>query len=527
MNSTQQLRQEILQTSWLPESYRRLGDLWMNCSDAELAQSQRQLFRKDLWSLLVLALNQNLLVHPWAFARCQEVQQNPDGYLDLWPRGHYKSTIITYGKTIQDILASHGDDPLPEWDGLEPTFVIFSHTRPAAKAFLRQIKVEFEKNSLLKQLFPDVLYQQPEREAPRWSDDSGLLVRRKSNPKEATLEAWGLIDGTPTGKHWHVCIYDDTVSRDAVTSPEMIAKTTEGWEISLNLGTESPRRRTIGTRWSWADTYRAIMERGAAIPRIRRGTEDGTLTGKPVLLTQQQWDEKVRGMGPYVASCQLLLDPTSDSKQRFLRPWLEHRFERETMNWKGMNRALLCDPASGKKSCDRTSMAVIGFGPDNNVYLLDLIADRLTLKQRAAEFIRLHRKWQPLVSGYESYGLQADIEYIKEVQNRETYRFEIEELKGKLGKNDRISRLIPVAAEGRFWLPDSIWRTNSEGKLEELVLRLIEEELLAFPVSAYDDQMDAISRVFDLEMPFPLPLQVAHRDDRYSKQRRTNSWMAS
>ena len=499
----------------------------MNCSDAELAQSQRQLFRKDLWSLLVLALNQNLLVHPWAFARCQEVQQNPDGYLDLWPRGHYKSTIITYGKTIQDILASHGDDPLPEWDGLEPTFVIFSHTRPAAKAFLRQIKVEFEKNSLLKQLFPDVLYQQPEREAPRWSDDSGLLVRRKSNPKEATLEAWGLIDGTPTGKHWHVCIYDDTVSRDAVTSPEMIAKTTEGWEISLNLGTESPRRRTIGTRWSWADTYRAIMERGAAIPRIRRGTEDGTLTGKPVLLTQQQWDEKVRGMGPYVASCQLLLDPTSDSKQRFLRPWLDHRFERETMNWKGMNRALLCDPASGKKSCDRTSMAVIGFGPDNNVYLLDLIADRLTLKQRAAEFIRLHRKWQPLVSGYESYGLQADIEYIKEVQNRETYRFEIEELKGKLGKNDRISRLIPVAAEGRFWLPDSIWRTNSEGKLEELVLRLIEEELLAFPVSAYDDQMDAISRVFDLEMPFPLPLQVAHRDDRYSKQRRTNSWMAS
>ena len=37
-----------------------------------------------------------------------------------------------------DILQSHGEDPLPEWEGIEPTFGIFSHTRPVAKGFLRQ-----------------------------------------------------------------------------------------------------------------------------------------------------------------------------------------------------------------------------------------------------------------------------------------------------------------------------------------------------------------------------------------------------
>jgi hypothetical protein len=63
--------------------------------------------------------------------------------LDLWAREHYKSTVITFALTIQDIL----NDP-------EITVGIFSHTRPIAKAFLRQIKQEFETNEDLKAGFP-------------------------------------------------------------------------------------------------------------------------------------------------------------------------------------------------------------------------------------------------------------------------------------------------------------------------------------------------------------------------------------
>lgn len=497
-------------------------------SDDQLKDTLRFWLRTDLWFLLRAALNRRDLEHPWLYARCVEIQKAPDGYLDLWGRGHYKSTIITFGKTLQDILASHGDDPLPEWNGLEPTFGIFSHTRPIAKAFLRQIKTELERNELLKELFPDVLYQRPDKDSPRWSEDSGIVVKRRSNPKESTIEAHGLVDGQPTSKHFNVLLYDDVVTRESVTTPEMIGKTTEAWELSLNLGDAEPRKRMIGTRYHFADTYRQVMERGALKPRLYPATDDGTLKGTPVFLTQKQFDDKVREMGPYTAAAQLLQNPTVDSKQTFRREWFDRRFDRETVGWQAMSRALICDPASAKKkSSDYTSMAVLGKGPDLNTYLLDFVRDRLTLQERAREYIRLHRRWRPQHAGYEKYGMMADIEYIKEIQARETYHFDIEELGGVLGKIDRVNRLIPVAADGKFYMPEALYRTNYEGKVEELISVLIEQEALPWPVPVHDDGLDVISRMFDLEdFSFPMAPIETHQDDRYNKRKATGTWMS-
>jgi phage terminase large subunit-like protein len=518
---------------WLPENSRKLLGAFTSSLDEPsppwkaLSDSFRHLLRTDLWFLIRVGFSRPDFDHEWLYQRCVEVQEHPDGYLDLWARDHRKSTIITYALTIQDILSSHGDDPDPKWGGMEPCFGIFSHTRPIAKAFLRQIKTELERNTLLHECFPDVLYVRPDRDSPRWSEDSGLVVKRRSNPKEATIEAWGLVDGQPTGKHFNVLVYDDVVTRESVTNPEQIQKTTEAWEQSLNLGDAEPRRRMIGTRWSFADSYRTIMERGAAIPRLYPATDDGTLTGKPVLLTEDQLRTKIRDMGPYTASAQLLMNPTVDSKQRFLREWFDHRFELGRVGWNAMNRALICDPASGKKDSDYTAMAVLGIGPDGNWYWLDGVRDRLTLQQRADEYMRLHRRWRPTFCGYEEYGLQADIAYLKERQDRETYRFELVPLKGKLSKFDRVNRLIPLCADGKLWLPEALFRTTTEGKLEDLIITTIEQEFLAWPVPAHDDMIDALSRVFDLGVPTPMPVAEPHRDDRYNLRKRSGSWMAS
>lgn len=520
------LEQEARSTtpSWCPTDYQALISCLLDLPVPDRKAQVRALARSDLYFLLRYLMGRTDIEHPWTYARTKEVEAAPDGYLDLWARDHRKSTIITFAKTVQDILSSHGDDPAPHWNGIEPTFGIFSHTRPIAKSFLRQIKVELERNSALKELFPDVLYERAERDAPRWSEDSGLVVRRKSNPKEATVEAWGVVDGQPTAKHFDVLVDDDIVTLASVGSPDMIQKTSDAWSLHLNLGTTETRLRVIGTRYHYADTYRTMLERGSVKSRIRPATRDGTLTGEPVFLTREQFQKKARDMGPYVASAQLLLNPTIDSKQTFQRDWV--RYFDEVGNWRGMNRALLCDPANEKKkTSDYTTMAVIGKGPDENYYLLDAIRDRLNLKERAQQLIELHRKWKPLKTAYEKYGKDADIDYIREVQGRETYRFDIEEVGGSLSKMDRVNRLIPVFSDGKFYMPHRLMRTLHDGKTVDLIHVLIEEELLPWPVPVHDDLLDAIARIFDVAMPWPRAPSVDR--DRYSRGKgKGGTWMS-
>src|ERR1043166_7685235 len=119
----------------------------------------------DRYFLLTGPLGRGDMRHPWLFARCREVERAPDGHLDLWSRYHYKSSIITFAGVIQEILC----DP-------DLTVAIFSHTKPIAKAFLVQIKREFESNDQLKALFADVLWREPAREGPKWSENEGIVV---------------------------------------------------------------------------------------------------------------------------------------------------------------------------------------------------------------------------------------------------------------------------------------------------------------------------------------------------------------
>ncbi len=443
----------------------------------------------------------------WVFQRCREVQNSPDGYLDLWAREHYKSTIITFAKSIQDILCSHGDDPLPEWEGKEVTIGIFSHTRPIAKGFLRQIMRELENNEQLKDLFPDILYQNPKGDALKWSEDDGIVVKRKSNPKESTVEAHGLVDGQPTSKHFGILLYDDIVVEASVSTPEMMAKVTKSWSLSLNLGSRGGFKRYSGTRYHFNDTYKTILKRGAAIERKHPATDNGKVDGNPVLLTLKELLEKRRDQGPYVFACQQLLDPKADNVMGFKREWL--KFYKSLGPVDEMNVYILVDPANEKKKkSDYTAMFVVGAAPDGNLYILDIIRDRLSLTERTKALFKLHRCWKrpkkDIPVGYEKYGKDSDIEHIQEQMDRDNYHFYIQPLGGAMGKNDRIKRLIPDFENGKIWFPESKKYVNYEDRVVDLVENFIEEEYIPFPVGIHDDMIDDLARIKDMNIVYPL-----------------------
>lgn len=465
---------------------------------------ERGLCRRDLFYLLVMVLGRPDVNRDWLFERCREIQDAPNGYLDLWARDHYKSTIITFAKTIQDILINP-----------EITIGIFSFNRPTAKKFLNQIKREFESNEKLRGLFPDILWTDPHKDAPKWSEDGGIIVRRKGNPREATIEAWGLIEAQPTSAHFNLMVYDDVITIDGVTNPDMIAHVTQSWEASLNLATADGVRRHIGTRWHYNDTYRTILDRGAAIERRYPITKDGTVEGEPVLLTRAQVAAKRRDMGPYMFASQNLLDPSADKTQGFKDDWI--RYYIGGGGFDGHNKYMLVDAASSKhKNSDYTAIAIVGLGSDENYYLLDMVRDRLSLRERGDAVFALHRRWRPKGVGYERYGMMGDVDYIRDRQAEENYRFEIEEVGGQIAKPDRIRRMIPIFESGRFLLPESLLKVDYEGKHVDLVQAFLNEEYRPFPVALHDDMFDAIARIWDVATVWPKP---AVAEDRYARAR--------
>jgi hypothetical protein len=511
---------------------------------------RRGLGRIDLYFLMTDILHRRDMRKEWIFQRCRDVQASPNNHLDLWAREHYKSTIITFGMTIQDVLKNP-----------ELTVCIFSHTRGIAKGFLSQIMRELRDNDDLKMLYPDVLWADPEREAPKWSESDGIIVRRKGNPKEATIEAWGVVDGQPTSKHFGLRVYDDMVTLESVGTPDQIRKTTQSWEMSDNLGTRGGNARYIGTRYKLADTYAEMIEREVVTVRLYPATDNGRLDGNPVLLDRATWEAKKKLQRSTVAA-QMLQNPLSGEDQTFEVGWLLSYEVRP----RTLNAVILVDPSKGRSSrSDRTAIAVVGLASGGSKYLLDGYCHRMSLSERWRTIRDLHKKWSlspgctVVGVGYERFGMQTDDEYIRERMMIERYSFPLQELNwtrdGARSKGDRIQRLEPDMRLGRFYLPLPCWRggigsaqwrltideedgvctglqyvplrdltagqrdamrrgdrqllaraikrQDENGELYDLTVRFI-EEMSDHPYSQHDDLIDAVSRVYDMEVSPPI-----------------------
>lgn len=409
----------------------------------------------DRFFLLTYILGRKDAMHPWLFNRCREVEANPDGHIDLWARFHYKSSIITFAGAIQEILC----DP-------EITIAIFSVTQPIARKFLSQIKNEFEANQKLALYFGDVLWQKPKVEAPTWSIAGGITVRRVGNKKEATLEAHGLIDAQPTGRHFDLHIYDDVVTQDYM-SKDMIEKTTQRWELADNLGSHVGARKWVaGTRYNFADTYGVMMDRKSFIPRIYPATANGKLDGVPVFLSKKRWAEIKRDQQSTV-SAQMLLNPAYGTDATFNPIWLKTYEVIPAV----MNVYIMVDPSKGRgERSDRTAIAVIGTDPAGNKYFLDGVRHRMKLYDRYTYMRNLYHKWlshpgvQIVEVGYEIYGQQVDIEVIQEYQQKDSDYFVIKELNtpasGPHAKDDRIGRLEPDIRLGTFYFPAVVYHPD-------------------------------------------------------------------
>ena len=505
--------------------------------DGKSLEGVRALCLVDRYYLLVKVCKRMDMLHPWIYERCREVEKDPDGHLDLWAREHYKSTIITFGGIIQRILQD-----------AEITICIFSHVGSIAADFMKQIKAELETNTVLQDAFPDILYRSPSKEAKQWSVEGGITVKRKSNPKEATLESSGLVDGQPISKHYKLRVYDDVVTDKSVNTPEQITKTTNAYSLSQSLGMIGGDEWMIGTRYSYADTYDWIISRNALKVRKHAVTKNGEPDGELVLFTRDEWNKRLKKNTDSDIACQYMQDPLSGQQKMFrVEDLQEYEVRPETLAV-----YILVDPArSMKKDSDNTAIIVCGLDYASNKYLLDGFNHKMDLKQRWENLHRMWVRWkqQPGVAmvhvGYEEYGAQADLDYIEEqMKIPQFHRFDITRLawprEGGGSKIDRVQRLVPDCKSHRIYLPyatnadkltsnqrkmvaggymyrvsQSIKRKDENGVAYDLSEQL-RSQFHFFPFGGKKDAIDALARIYDMTPRAPSPGEPKYAEPLYT-----------
>ena len=491
------------------------------CEERERREHYRWLAQNDLYFLLNHILGIPNIRTQWHLERCKEVVQNHDGICDLWTRAGGKSAVKTYGLVIQKIL----NDP-------DICICIFSHVRPIAKDLLKKIKSTFESHEFLRSLFPDIFWENVNR-APTWSLDHGIVVKRKSVTRgEATVEAYGLVDGQPTSKHYNYLFFDD-IQKEKVTD-YAIGQIDEAFQTSMGLGNSKPTHFTVsGVFFRGGSVYEMLIDRGVVTPRVRPAIFPN---GTSPIWTDEQVRATIKLVTPGVLACEYLMDPTKKVEgEGFSESWL--RYYDEPIDLPSSYVYMVVDPGRGshKTLGSKTAIGVVATRADGKFYLLDGVFGPMGLIQRNEWVLALHRQYHPRKILYEHFGLSGDIESLRDRAKREGYQpeggMEIFPCSAHVDKQDRIAWLGPVCSDGRFVIPKSI-PTRIIGEEQSNFLTEFLTEYRNYPATRYLDVLDSLAWIFWRENGVMFPTGYEDPSVRvktldFNESEFTGGWMSS
>jgi hypothetical protein len=231
--------------------------------------------------------------------------------MDLWPRGHLKTHIITMGKSIQEYL----NNP-------DVRILLASSSIDGAKKNLRKIKQIFESNTLLHWLYPECI---PDTKGDKWAETEATLPR-KANHAETTFKCIG-VGGRITGWHFDIMRKDDLIDEKTERTPEVMERIIDWHSVMKNL-LESPTSgvdHIVGTRWAMFDLYQHIIDKEKEYKVNVFGAWDPE-TNEP------HWHERftkealmqLREADPYTFACQQMNNPRDQAVVDFNAGWLRY-----------------------------------------------------------------------------------------------------------------------------------------------------------------------------------------------------------
>jgi hypothetical protein len=435
----------------------------------------------------------------------------------LVPRGLGKSTIITKGQTIHDLL---------KYD--DYAVGIANEVNTNAEAFLQSIKQEFESNELLKALFPERI---PDFGNTKWQSERIEIKRSKSNPVSPSVLAAG-ANKTVTGVHMNRWRLDDLISTNAAEAAFRgnfaIMEETERWMTRLQPLLKSPKKDpidVIGTRWWSNDVYEWIEKHfGHGEEKIERIWVVKLPNGKSQTINLYRIGEVAVFKRPAIENGasifperytledlemmsledpvffagQYMLEPAAGGAAKFKEEWLrEYEIDGKYIRYrdqlgemkyqpiKDLKTFISVDPAFSKKlSSARTAIPVVGTNGSDYFLLEDFAEHGVGEDDIAKIVIDFFLKYKASKIFVETIVAQIVVaNTIRRVAREKGIQIEnfIEEVKshGQNKKEWRILSLEPTFRRGRFYVHKS--HTN------------FRQEYVSFPRSSLKDVLDAIS----------------------------------
>jgi predicted phage terminase large subunit-like protein len=336
----------------------------------------------DLYSLSKVLLNherpaeQNFLTDGFHRPLCDFVQTTPYAInLYLIQRGGLKTSLLTVARNVQRILKNP-----------QIRILIASNKADNADAMLAEIKNHLL-NPLLLWLFPDVLWQDPARQAEKWTT-SAITVKVKRRAGASTVEAIGM-EGEITSKHYEHITFDDLVGEKNSQTREQVLATVDWWKKSQGLAMPGTTQDIIGTPWHPNDLYLYLQEQrdkqGMPLGIYKQPCwvpdDDGDEVpghGKVRATLPEMWPlpkllEVRRVQGSAVFAAQRLLDPIDDETAVFPRKSAVIRPRDKCPPLDELWCAMTIDPAISTKAwADYSAIAVCGFDRSGVMHVLDL-----------------------------------------------------------------------------------------------------------------------------------------------------------
>ena len=171
-------------------------------------------------------------------------KKHKEGMILAW-RGAAKTTFCTITFAIFNIIKNP-----------DIRILLASSAIDQARVFLKSIKLHFETNERLIEIFGDFFTG-----ARSWTETDIIVPQRRSFAGESTLLATGIGTALPS-RHFDLIIADDLVIRKNAQTEHLRKKVHQYFYETLYPTLESPNGRlyVLGTRWHEEDLYKWFAE---------------------------------------------------------------------------------------------------------------------------------------------------------------------------------------------------------------------------------------------------------------------------